>query len=75
MTSLHPAGSQAGTCTKNFTFNTEAQKRMLCITKKSGVIVESKEIPTDVLSTGDVIPLGQTAPIIGTNNIKTGETL
>lgn len=75
MTALHLAGSQVGAGTKNFTFNTEAQKRMLCITKKSGVIVESKEIPTDVLSTGDVVPLGQTAPIIGTDNINSRETL
>lgn len=75
MTALHFAGSQVGAGTKNFTFNTEAQKRMLCITKKSGVIVESKEIPVDVLSTGDVIPLGQTAPIIGTDNINSRETL
>jgi hypothetical protein len=65
MTALHLAGSQVGVGTKNFTFNTEAQKRMLCITKKSGVIVESKEIPVAVLDTNDVIPLGQIASVIG----------
>ena len=75
MTSLHLAGSQVGTGTTNFTFNTEAQKRMLCIAKKSGVIVESKEIPVDVLESGDTILVGRKAPVIGTNNIPNDATL
>lgn len=70
MTALHLAGSQVGAGTKDFTFNTEAQKRMLCITKKSGVIVESKEIPVDVLDTDDVIPLGNSTPIVYTDDIN-----
>ena len=54
--------SQIGSGTKNFSIN-NTRKRLLCITKKSGVIVESKEIPISVLETGDVIPLGDTASI------------
>ena len=67
MTSLHLVGTQRGAGSTNVTVITESSKRLLAITKKSGVIVETKEIPTSVLESGDVIPLGNTAPIIYSN--------
>ena len=67
--------SKVGVGTKNFTIDSN-RKRLLCITKKSGVIVETKEIPISVLASGDVIPLGNTAPVIGVEpkNNLTGTT-
>lgn len=64
MTSIHLVGSQIGSGSKNVTVDTSKEKRLLAITKKSGVIVESKEIPVNVLESGDVIVLGDTAHII-----------
>lgn len=64
ITALHLVGSQVGSGSKNVTVDTSKQKRLLAITKKSGVIVESKEIPVSVLETGDVIVLGDTAHVI-----------
>ena len=66
MTSLHLVGTQRGTGSTNVTVITESSKRLLAITKKSGVIVETKEIPTSVLESGDVVLLGNTSPVIGT---------
>lgn len=64
MTAIHLVGSQIGSGSNNIIFNTESHKRMLIITKKSGVIVGSKEVPTDVLNTDDVISLGDNLPIV-----------
>ncbi len=58
--------SQIGAGTKNFTI-ANTRKRFLIVAKKSNMIVESKEIPTIVLNSGDVISLGNTAPIISGN--------
>lgn len=68
--------SQIGSGTKNFSIS-NTRKRLLCITKKSGAIVESKEIPVNVLESGDVILLGNTAPVVGTKptNLFGGTTL
>lgn len=57
-------GSQIGNGTSNFTVSS-SKRRLLCITKNNGVIIESKEIPMSALNANDVIPLGNTAPIIG----------
>lgn len=57
-------GSQIGNGTSNFTVSS-SKRRLLCITKKNDVIIESKEIPMSVLNANDVIPLGNQAPIIG----------
>lgn len=68
--------SQIGSGTKNFSIS-NTRKRLLCITKKSGAIVESKEIPVNVLESGDAILLGNTAPVVGTTptNLFGGTTL
>lgn len=66
--------SQIGSGTKNFSIS-NTRKRLLCITKKSGVIVESKEIPVNVLENGDAILLGNKAPIVGTENIPSNAIL
>ena len=68
--------SQVGIGTKNFSIS-NTRKRILCITKKSGAIVDSKEIPVNVLESGDVILLGNAAPVVGTEptNLFGGTTL
>jgi len=58
-------GMQSGAGTKTVSLPS-GKNKILCITKKSGVVVVSKEIPVAVLNTNDVILLGQTAPIIAT---------
>lgn len=70
LTTLRLAGYQTGAGSTNVTIDTSKTKRLLCITKKSGVVVESKEIPVAVLNTNDVIPLGQTAPVIGSESLS-----
>lgn len=75
MTATHLVGSQRGTGNKNITLPTDAYKRLLIITKKSGK-VWSQTIPIDSLDNGDVIPLGNTTPVIGTNGTPyTGTTI
>lgn len=74
MTSLHLVGTQRGAGSTNVTVITESSKRFLAITKKSGVIVESKEIPTSVLESGDVVLLGNTSPVIGTETSAPSST-
>ena len=66
--------SQIGSGTKTFEI-ASIRKRLTIITKKSNVVVGTKEIPTNVLESGDVIVLGDTASIIGTDNIRTGGSL
>lgn len=66
-------GSQVGTGSKTVT---TSKQIIRCITKKSGVIVETKEIPTSVLESGDVVLLGNASPIAGTtpDSIVTGKS-
>ncbi len=63
LTTLRLAGYQTGAGSTNVTIDTSKTKRLLCITKRFGVVVETKEIPTSVLNQNDVIPLGNTMPI------------
>ena len=62
-------GSQIGTGSKTVT---TSKQIIRCITKKSGVIVETKEIPTSVLESGDVVLLGNTSPVVGSEDVSTG---
>lgn len=39
------------------------------------MIVGTKEIPTSVFESGNVVPLGNESPVVGTDNIRTGGTL
>lgn len=61
--------SQLVSGSKNFTLPT-GKRRLLCITKKSNVIVETKEVPVSALNVNDVIPLGDTSPIIYNKQIS-----
>lgn len=65
---VHLMGSQVGTGTSDITIDTSATKRLLCVTKKSGVIVGTKEIPTSVFESGDVVPLGNESPVVTTDS-------
>jgi len=66
--------SQIGSGTNTFSIPS-TRKRLTIITKKSNVIVGTKEIPTSVLESGDVVLLGNSAPIIGTDNVGPTGTL
>lgn len=57
-------GSQIGAGSKTVSLSANKNK-ILCIVKKSNVITLSKVIPLSALSANDVIPLGETAPIVG----------
>ena len=60
-------GSKAGAGSTTVSLDISQYKKILCIAKKSGVIIAEKIIPTSLLATNDIIPLGYVAPVIGTS--------
>lgn len=64
-------GSQSGAGSTTVSLDLSKHSKITCVSKKSGTIVECKEIPTAILNSSDVIPLGGSVGIIGTGRVVT----